>query len=113
MSKRDELIKKYAADLKSKCGLSADMDLLTKVTKGCGPTIYSDDASTVSASDSAEMERVKKTFLIKKLGLGASDNLDEGIKTVIDQYGRSNRNKYRAAFYYLLVKHFRRESAFS
>lgn len=113
MSKRDELIAKYAADLKSKCGLSADIVLLTRVTKGCGPSIYNDDASTVSASDNAEMERVKKNFLIKKLGLSASDNLDGGIKAVIDQYGRSNRNKYRAVFYYLLVKHFRRESAFS
>ena len=50
-----------------KCGLAADMDLLTKVTKGCGPTIYSDDSSTVSASDAEEMARVKKNFLLKKL----------------------------------------------
>ena len=60
MSKRDELIARYATDLKDKCGVSADMDLLTKVTKGCGPSIYSDDASTVSASDNDEMERVKR-----------------------------------------------------
>lgn len=112
MSRRDELIAKYAADLKEKCGLTADMGLLTKVTKGCGPTIYSDDASTVSASDSAEMDRVKKNFLIKKLGMEATDNVDGGIEAVIDQYGRSNRNKYRAVFYYLLVKHFKRESAY-
>ena len=38
MSKRDELIVKYAADLKVKCGVVADMDLLTKVTIGCGPS---------------------------------------------------------------------------
>ena len=30
MSKRDELIAKYADDLKNKCGMSADMDLLTR-----------------------------------------------------------------------------------
>ena len=29
MSKRDELIAKYATDLKEKCGVTADMDLLT------------------------------------------------------------------------------------
>lgn len=34
MSKRDELITKYAADIKDKFGESADMDLLTKVTIG-------------------------------------------------------------------------------
>lgn len=112
MSKRDELISKYAADLKEKCGLSVDMDLLTKVTIGCGPTIYNDDSSTVSASDQAEMERVKKNFLIKKLGLPDGPNLDAGIAAVVEQYGRSNRNKYRASFYYLLVKHFGREAAY-
>ena len=37
MSKRDELIEKYAADIKDKFGESADMDLLTKVTVGLGP----------------------------------------------------------------------------
>jgi hypothetical protein len=38
MSARDELIVKYAADLRDKCGVSPDMDLLTKVTIGCGPS---------------------------------------------------------------------------
>ena len=67
MGKREELIEKYAADMKEKCGISADMDLLTKVTIGCGPAIYNDDASTVSGSDEAELETVKNNFLIKKL----------------------------------------------
>ena len=34
MSKRDDLIAQYADDLKNKCGMTADMDLLTKVTIG-------------------------------------------------------------------------------
>ena len=50
MGKRDDLIAKYAADLKNKCGMEPDMDLLTKVTIGCGPAIYNDDASTVAAT---------------------------------------------------------------
>ena len=33
MSKRDELIEKYAADIKSKFGQDPDMDLLTKVAE--------------------------------------------------------------------------------
>ena len=40
MGKRDELIAQYADDLKNKCGMSPDMALLTKVTIGCGPSIY-------------------------------------------------------------------------
>ena len=47
LNKRDELIAKYAKDLKEKCGVNADMDLLTNVTIGCGPSIYNADASTL------------------------------------------------------------------
>lgn len=112
MSKRDDLIAKYASDLQEKCNAKADMDLLTKVTIGCGPSIYNKDASTVSAGDPAELDRVKKNFLIKKLGLTDSPKLDEGIQAVIEIYGRSNRNKYRAVVYYLLVKHFRKASVY-
>jgi len=112
MSKRDELIVKYAADLKDKCGVTADMDLLTKVTIGCGPSIYNADAATVSGSDDSELATVKNNFLIKKLGLKDSADLDKGIATVMEIYGKSNRNKYRAVVYYLLTKHFKKESAY-
>lgn len=112
MSKRDELIKKYAADLKDKCGVNADMDLLTKVTIGCGPSIYNADSATVSGSDQSELETVKNNFLIKKLGLSNSADLDKGIDAVMETYGKSNRNKYRAVVYYLLTKHFKKESAY-
>ncbi|WP_445738438.1 DUF2853 family protein [Mariniflexile sp.] len=112
MSKRDELIAKYAADLKEKCGVTADMDLLTKVTIGCGPSIYNADSATVSGTDESELATVKNNFLIKKLGLKNSADLDKGIAAVIDQYGKSNRNKYRAVVYYLLTKHFKKESVY-
>lgn len=112
MSKRDELIAKYAADLKDKCGVNPDHAFLTKVVIGCGPSIYNDDASTVSGSDSEELARVKQNFLVKKLGLKDSPDLDKAIDAVIDQYGRSNRNKYRAVVYYLLAKHFKKEAAY-
>lgn len=62
MGKRDDLIAKYADDLKNKCGISPEMDLLTKVTIGCGPSIYNADASTVAGSQESELETVKKTF---------------------------------------------------
>ncbi len=112
MSKRDELIVKYAADLKDKCGVNPDMDLLTKVTIGCGPSIYNADAATVSGSDESEINTVKQNFLIKKLGLNDNDALDEGIDAVMETYGKSNRNKYRAVVYYMLTKHFNKESAY-
>ena len=113
MSKRDELIEKYAADLKDKCGMIPDMDLLTKVTIGCGPSIYNADASTVSASDKTELETVKNSFLIKKLGLNDNEELDTAIDKVMEVYGKSNRNKYRAVVYYMLTKHFNKEKNYA
>ena len=47
MGKRDDLIAQYAEDLSGKCGVTPDMDLLTKVTIGCGPAIYSADSALV------------------------------------------------------------------
>jgi hypothetical protein len=106
MSKRDELIEKYAEDLKSKLGVTPDMDLLRKVTIGCGPSIYNRDSSTVSGSDKSELETVKNNFLIKKHGLSASQDLDGAIASVMEKYGKSERNKFRAVVYYMLTKHF-------
>ncbi|QNK78051.1 DUF2853 family protein [Winogradskyella sp. PAMC22761] len=113
MSKRDDLIVKYAADLKDKCGVTPDMDLLTKVTVGLGPSIYNADSSTVSGSDPKEIATVKNNFLIKKLGLADSEELDTAIDAVIEKYGRSNRSKYRVVIYYLLTTHFKKESVYS
>lgn len=113
MSKRDDLIVKYAADLKDKCGVNPDMDLLTKVTIGLGPSIYNADSSTVSGKDAKELATIKNNFLIKKLGLKDSAELDKAIDAVVEKYGRSNRTKYRVVVYYLLTKHFKKESVYS
>lgn len=112
MGKRDDLIAKYAEDLKDKCGMTPDMDLLTKVTIGCGPAIYNDDASTVAGSQASELETIKENFLMKKLGLADSPDLMAGIDSVLETYGKSNRNKYRAVVYYMLTKHFKKEAIY-
>jgi len=112
MSKRDELIEKYTKQMTEKVGLKVDKALLAGVTKACGPSIYNKDASQVAASDPKELERIKKNFLIKKLGLKDTPKLDEGIAAVIATYGKSTRPKYRAVFYYLLAKQFRKSAAF-
>lgn len=96
-------------DLKEKCGITPDMDLLTKVTIGCGPSIFNADASTVSGSDKSELETVKKSFLIKKLGLSDGPSLDTALASIMETYGKSNRRKYRAVVYYMLTKHFGKE----
>ncbi len=112
MGKRDDLIAQYADDLKNKCNMTPDMDLLTKVTIGCGPAIYSADAATVAGTQKHELETVKNNFLIKKLGLADGPNLMEGINSVLETYGKSERNKYRPVVYYMLTKHFGKESVY-
>ena len=112
MSKRDELIEKYAAEIQSKFGEKADLALLTKVTIGLGPSIYNLDASKVSGTDEKEIATVKNNFLIKKLGLKDSPQLGEAIDSVIAKYGVSEKNKYRAVVYYMLAKHFKKESVY-
>ena len=111
MSKLDEKIETYTAALK-KIGMRPDADLLRKVTKACGPSIYTRDGETVSASDKKELDRVRQNFMKKKLGLD-DKQLDKGIEHAIDKIGKSNRNKYRAVFYYILVKKFKKESVFA
>lgn len=112
MGKRDELIAKYADDIKAKCKMAPDMALLTKVTIGCGPSVYDADASTVAGGQASELETVKNNFLIKKLGLKDGPQLMDAINSVIETYGKSERNKYRAVVYYMLVKHFGKEAVY-
>lgn len=92
--------------------MEVDIDLLTKVTIGCGPSIYNADASTVAGSQPSELETVKNNFLMKKLGLPDGPNLMEAINSVIEVYGKSERNKYRAVVYYMLTKHFGKEAVY-
>ena len=112
-SRRDNLIQQYASDIKDKFGQIPDMDLLTKVAIGLGPAIYNSDASKVSGTDSSELETVKNNFLLKKLGLADGPQLMEAIKSVINTYGTSERNKHRAVVYYILAKHFKKESVYN
>jgi len=113
MSRRDDLIEKYAAQMKSELGMNPDMDLLRKVTIGCGPSIYNRDASTVAGSDPAELETVKKGFMTKKLGLKNASEIDAGLDKVMATYGAKCRTKYRAVVYYMLTKHFGKESIYN
>ncbi|MEX2580913.1 MAG: DUF2853 family protein [Verrucomicrobiales bacterium] len=108
MSKLDDLLEKYQADLEA-AGEKVDPKFLRAVAKSCGPAIYRKDASLVALSDPKETERIRKNFLIGKLGLKDTEKLDAGIKEVKGKYAK--RNKFRVVFYYLLAKHFRKRAA--
>lgn len=49
---------------------------------------------------------------MKKLGLADGPQLMDAINSVIETYGKSERTKYRAVIYYMLAKHFGKESRY-
>ena len=112
MSKFDECIARYQKEF-TKIGVKkVDEELLRKVAKGCGPSLYNADACKVATSDEKEMDRVKKNFLIKKMGQKDSAKLDKAIAKVGDKFGSKNRNKFRAMFYYMLTKELKLEKKY-
>lgn len=108
MSQFYQKIDRYK-DIIINLGLECDQQLLTAVTKGLGPSIYKVEAETISGNCSKELQAIKTNFLGKKLGLFDSQQIDNAINKVISKLGKSKDCKYRAIFYYLLVKELSKE----
>ncbi len=70
------------------------------------------DAMLVSCGDDNELTTVKKNFLMKKLGMDDSPELDAAIKDVCATM-KEARMKSRVTFYYLLTKKFGKESVYA
>ncbi|MDO5509694.1 MAG: DUF2853 family protein [Weeksellaceae bacterium] len=111
MSKLQEKVDHFSTKL-GEMNQKVDHDLLHAVAKGLGPALYNKDAEFVAASDQTEVDRVKNNFLMKKLGLTEQDNLDEAMQKVFEIMGTSNPRKYRGIVYYLLVKHYNKQSVY-
>jgi hypothetical protein len=112
MSKFIEVVELYVAQ-SNELGLGLSEELITSVAKGLGPSIYNNDSSKVSGSDPDELARVKSNYLINKLGLSDSPELDAAIAEVMVQMGTSNKSKYRANVYALLCKKFGKEGIYA
>lgn len=112
MSKFDEVVATYKSDIE-KLNIQVDIALVTAVAKKLGPSIYNNDSSKVSGTDKSEMDRVKVNFLIGKLGLKDSPELDAAVVEACNAMGSSNKNKYRAIIYALLVKKFGKQSLYA
>ena len=111
MSKFDEAIEACKAQM-DKCGIDCDESLLTAIAKGLGPSLYNKDSNLVAAGDKGEIDGVKKNFIAKKLGV-EGDEADAAIEAAVDKIGKSNRQKLRPVFYYLIVKHLGKESVYA
>jgi|TARA_B110000116_G_scaffold246386_1_gene238086 hypothetical protein len=111
MNKFEEKVAKYSKFMEDN-GLNFDADLLKAVTKGLGPSIYKVDAETVSFSSAKELATVRNNFLIRKLGLEDTRVLDVAMAEVMEAIGKSERKKYRAVVYYMLMEKFSKQDVY-
>ena len=101
----------YLADVKTYHS-DLDEDAVKGIVKHCGIALRNRDSSMVSTSDKSELDRVRDSFLKKKLGLTHSDaELDAAVKEVAEAM-KADRTKSRVTFYYLLAKKYDRLSDF-
>ena len=100
MATKQEKLELYIEELK-KFTSNPNNSKLEEIVNLLWPSIFNKDAETVACSDEAELERVINSSVLEKLGVNAS--LSDA-KEVCEKMGTSNRNKYRAIFYYLLAE---------
>ncbi|MGB3799495.1 MAG: DUF2853 family protein [Lewinella sp.] len=110
VSKFDEKVATYEASL-AKIDQNGDKELLRKVTKGLGPSIYNNDSNRVACSDKKELQRVVDNFCKKKLGMTDEAKAMDAVQSVCQKY--TERSKHRAVFYYMLVKELGMESHYA
>lgn len=84
----------------------ADEKVIAGIVKHLGIALKSRDASMVSCSSKDELDRVRDSWLKKKLALAEDDKtLDAAIKEVCEKM-KADHNKHRVTFYYLLAEKF-------
>lgn len=92
---------------------SANEAAITGIVKHLGIALQSRDASFVACEDKTERDRVRESFLKRKLGLTQSDGeLDKSIVEICQKM-HGDRDKSRVAFYYLLAEKYDKLSLFS
>ncbi len=91
-------VKKYAPD--------AVDSVIDAIVKHCGIALQNKDSSLVAFSDTKETDRVRESFLKKKLGLTHPDSeLDAAIASVGERMS-DDPTKNRVTVYYLLTELF-------
>jgi hypothetical protein len=101
----------WASDVK-KYVPAPDDAAVKGIIRHCGIALQNRDASFVACQDKAERDRVRDSFLKKKLALTAPDaELDKAVMEVCQKM-HADRDKSRVAFYYLLAEKYGKLAAF-
>lgn len=69
---------KYIEDIR-KYSSNVDEEAVNKIVRHLGIALRNRDSALVSATDPKELERVRESWLKKKLGLSGDDKLDAAI----------------------------------
>ena len=100
----------YKTDI-AKYATTVDDKAVAGIVKHLGIALKSKDASLVSCSSKDELERVRESWLKKKLTLTDADaDLDKSLKAVCEKM-KADREKSRVTFYYLLAAHYNKLAA--
>lgn len=94
----------HVADVKKYAKGAVDEAAVAGLLKTYRLVLSKADTRYVACADPAERERVRKSFLEKKLGLSAAD-LDAAIEAVCAAM-KADRTKSRLTFYYLLAERY-------
>ena len=95
----------YVDDIKKYTG-SVDEGAVAGIVKHLGIALRNRDSALVAATDPSELERVRESWLKKKLGLTQGDaDLDAAIGAVMETM-KADNSKGRTTVYYLLAEHF-------
>lgn len=93
----------YIGDVK-KYDEGADEEIVNKIVKHLGIALRNRDSSLVSCSDPKELERVRTSWVGKKLGVTDEAQANAVIEKVCEEMA-ADRAKNRVTFYYLTAKH--------
>jgi len=101
----------WAADVRRYVA-NPDAAAINGIVKHCGIALQSKDGSFVAVTDRAECDRVRDSFLKKKLGLTQSNVELDAAVAGIGETMKTDRDKSRVAFYYLLAEKFGKLTVF-
>jgi len=93
----------YTTDIK-KYTSSVEQKAVDGIVRFLGIALKSRDASHVACSSNSELERVRESFLKRKLKLTEDDAAMDGRIQAVCEAMKADTSKHRVTFYYLLAE---------
>lgn len=103
----------YAGDVRKYTKKKVDVNTVGGIVRHLGIALSDADSALVSCSDKSERDRVRDSFLKKKLALTLADgDLDKAVEETCQKMS-ADPTKSRVTFYYLLAEKFDKLALFA